>query len=535
MKDDHNHELLSNGDALFLYLEREGMPLNVATVAQFEGRIELEECIGFVASKLPLIPRYRQRVVMPPFNVGLPCWEYDPQFDIRNHITEVTLRHGTEAELKSVAGKILSANMDRSRPLWDFTLVHGIKGDRTALLVRVHHCLADGISGVGMLATLMDLTPERKLLPKTPKFHVPKPEDPSSLFVDGLITSFCSGIQRMLTAQSELLEMAQQIAHAASSHPDGSPDNQNALGSHVTLPSAQELAKLLPEFATVADRMPFNVVCRGPQSFEWVGISLSEIKQVKRCYGATVNDVFLTLITAAIRRYAEKHRTKTLRKLLRVIVPVSIRGRDKASELGNRITFLPVVIPFSRSPRHLIESVRERITFLKGSHVAEMVGFVGTLLGAIPTSVQAMLGPIASALPIPVGNIICTQVPGPREPLYLMGHRMLSCYPYVPIGGELGMNCAVLTYNDVAHFGFSGDVSAMPDLRVMPKYLTEAFEELKRASGVRKRPTLRRERVKPYAPITVPDVITVPVRPDPEPKAPKDVEEEKTLAAIAGD
>ena len=534
MKNEHNHELLSYGDALFLYLEREGMPLNVATVAQFEGQIGFEDCIEFVASKLPLIPRYRQRVVMPPFNIGLPCWEYDPHFDIRKHITQVTLRHGTEAELKSLAGTILSANMDRSRPLWDFTLVHGLKADRTALIVRVHHCLADGISGVGMLATVMDATSERKPLPKTPKFHVPKPEDASSLFVDGLLTSFFSGIQRMLTAQSELLEMAQQIAHAAGGDSDGSTDTQNALGSHITMPSTRELAKLLPEFATVADRMPFNVVCRGPQSFEWTGISLSEIKQIKRCYGATVNDVFLTLITAAVRRYAEKHRTKTLRKLLRIIVPVSIRGRDKASALGNRITFLPVAIPFSRSPRHLIESVRERTTFLKGSHVAEMVGFVGTILGAIPTSVQAMLGPIASALPIPVGNIICTQVPGPREPLYLMGHRMLSCYPYVPIGGELGMNCAVLTYNDVAHFGFSGDVQAVPDLRVMPKYLLEAFQELKKASGI------RRQRIaRPHAPVlassatAVADVVAIPL--GPQPARPTEVAEDKAMAAIAGD
>ena len=529
MKYDHNHELLSYGDALFLYLEREGMPLNVATVAQFEGQIGLEECIQFVTSKLPLVPRYRQRVVMPPMNVGLPCWEYDPHFDIRNHITEVTLRHGTEAELKLIAGKILSANMDRNRPLWDFTLVHGLKGDRTGLIVRVHHCLADGISGVGMLAALMDLTPERKPLPKAPKFRTPKPEDQSSLFVDGLVTSFFSAIQRLLTAQSELLEMAQQMTHAAG-HPESSNGNSNALGSHVTLPSAQELARLLPEFAAVADRMPFNVVCRGPQMFEWAGISLSEIKQVKRCYGATVNDVFLTLIAAAVRRYADQHRMRTAGKMLRVIVPVSIRGRDKVSELGNRITFLPVTIPFSRSPRHLIESVHERTTFLKGSHIAEMVGFVGTLLGAIPTAIQGMLGPIASALPIPVGNIICTQVPGPREPLYLLGHRMLSCYPYVPIGGELGMNCAVLTYNDVAHFGFSGDVHAVPDLKVFPKYLVEAFAELKKVSGIKRRSTRqRRPAAKPPAKAAV---VPIPARTQPERK---ETIEEKTLTAVAGD
>ncbi len=532
MKDDHNHELLSYGDALFLYLEREGMPLNVATVAEFEGTIGRDECIEFITSKLPLIPRYRQRVVMPPFNVGLPCWEYDPKFDIRNHISEIHLRRGTDANLKEVASKILSANMDRSRPLWDFTLIHGLKRDRTALIVRVHHCLADGISGVGMLATLMDQTPEVRPLPKAPKFRVPKPRDPGSLFMDGVVTSLFSGVQRVLTAESELLEMAQQIAHAASNQQSGSAGT-NALGSQVAMPSLEELTRLVPEFATAADRMPFNVVCRGPQTFQWASISLPDIKTVKRCHGATVNDVFLAVITAAVRKYAELHRRSTAGKLLRVIVPVSIRGRDKVSDLGNRITFIPVAIPFSSSPRRLIESVRERTTFLKGSHVAEMIGLLGTVLGAIPTAVQAMLGPIASALPIPAGNIICTQVPGPREPLYLMGHRMLNCYPYVPIGGEFGMNCAVLTYNDVAHFGFSGDLQAVPDLHVMPKFLLAAFEELKKVSGMKK---ARTRRVRKGSAKVAPEVVTMPVRKEPEKVAEQESQvDEKDLTAIAGD
>lgn len=522
MNSDRNHELLSYGDALFLYLERMGMPLNVAVVAQFEGEIALDDCIAFVESKLPLLPRYRQRVVMPPLNVGLPFWEYDPKFDIRDHITGTTLRRGTQAQLKKLAGDLFSKTMDRSRPLWDFTLVHGLKGRRTGLIVRVHHCLADGISGVGMLATLMDSSPDIKPLPKPEKLRVPKPQDPGSAFMDGVVTSCFTSIQRVLTAQSELLQMAQQLAHAMGNGNEETAE-KNALGSHMAIPSADELAHLLPELASPAPRLPFNVVCQGPQRFEWAEIPLHDVKAVKRSHGATVNDVFLTVISAAVRRYAELHNAKTSGRLLRVVVPVSIRGRDNVTELGNRITFLPVSLPFSRSPKRLIGLVRERTTFLKGSHVAELVGFVGTLLGAIPPAVQALLGPIASALPIPAGNIICTQVPGPREPLYLMGHRLLSCYPYVPIGGEFGMNCAVLTYNDVAHFGFSADVHAVPDIAVMPKLLLESFEELKKASGVK---GMRPSRARVANPVAPPRVEPVAVKVAPI--------EEKVLAA-AGD
>src|SRR5689334_11198375 len=136
---------LSWGDALFLYLEREGMPLNIASVSVFEGIISLEDCRRFIESKLPLLPRYLQRVVAPPFNIGLPTWEYDPEFDVCRHVKQVTLRHGTEAEFKAMAGKILSTTMDRQRPLWDLILVSGLKNGRTGLIMRIHHCLADGI------------------------------------------------------------------------------------------------------------------------------------------------------------------------------------------------------------------------------------------------------------------------------------------------------------------------------------------------------------------------------------------------------
>src|SRR6185312_4679514 len=121
--------------------------------------------------------------------------------------------------------------------------------------------------------------------------------------------------------------------------------------------------RLIPEFAAPAGRMPFNVVCRGPQKFEWSELSLTEIKAVKRHFGATVNDVFLAVVTSAVRRYAELHQVNTTGGLLRVIVPVSIRGRDKMVELGNRITFLPVTVPFAKSARRLITDVHERTAF----------------------------------------------------------------------------------------------------------------------------------------------------------------------------
>src|ERR1700686_4240641 len=152
MQSHQQSDRLSWGDTVFLHLEREGMPLNVASVCIFEGEIGFKDFVQFIESKLPLLPRYLKRVVPSPFGLGLPSWEYDPGFDLRRHIREVTLKQGTETELKPVAGKLFSTLMGRQHPLWDITLIHGLKGDRTGLVLRLHHCLADGISCVGIMS-----------------------------------------------------------------------------------------------------------------------------------------------------------------------------------------------------------------------------------------------------------------------------------------------------------------------------------------------------------------------------------------------
>jgi WS/DGAT/MGAT family acyltransferase len=487
MPDLQNKNCLSSGDALFLYFEREGQPVNVASVSVFEGTIPLELCTEYIESKLPLIPRYRQRVVFPPFNLDLPGWEYDPKFDIRNHVREITLKRGTESEFKAVAAQILSSALNRERPLWELTLIRGLKGNRTGAILRMHHCLADGISGVGVLNVLMDTSP---FFPPLPKDKPPCPPPPAGSGVssrDGLILSSLSAIQRILSASAEVLDVAKHVVAAvenpspASQAPDESGEQKEARTRVL-----EEVKRLLPEAITLADRLPFNVVCRGPQKFGWAEIPLAEIKAVKQACGVTVNDVVLAAVTGAIRRYAELHRVRLKGRQLRIVVPVNVRGEESASDLGNRITFLPISIPLDiADPRELIEAAHEAVEYGRKARLGEMVGLFGTLLGTIPPALQAVLGPLVSQLPINLCNLICTNVPGPKVPLYLCGHKLLSFYPYVPIGGEMGMNCAILTYNGTAYFGFTGDAHAIPDLAQLEKLLRLSFASLRKAAGVR--------------------------------------------------
>lgn len=478
----HNdrHDMLSFGDALFLYLERPGMPLHIASVSVFEGAVPLRACMQFVESKLRLIPRYRQRVVTPALNLGLPTWEYDPGFDIHKHVRQTTLKRGTDSEFKAAVATVLSANLDRSRPLWDLTLVQGLKGGCTGMVLRVHHCLADGLAGIGMMNALLDPSPVSRPLPRRVRMAPAPAAIAKSELVDSILTAWSSAVQQVLTAHSELLSLAEHFVGAGKR--SAAPQSKNKTEKVSLL---EQWTRHFPEVAAPAERLPFNVVCRGPQKFRWTEIPVAEIKAVKQAAGATFNDVALAAIALAVRGYSEAHGVRVKNRMVRIVVPVSVRGNEDAKELGNRITFIPVSIPLGiGDARRVLNMVRERMAGLKSTHVAELVGLAGTLIGAIPSPLQALLGPIASQLPLSVCNLIFTNVRGPEGPLYLLGHKMLSCYPYVPIGGEMGMNCAMLTYNGTAYFGFTGDANAIPDLSRFEGLLTWNFAELRKRVGI---------------------------------------------------
>lgn len=465
MPESQPNNSFSWADALFLYLERPGQPLSIASVSIFEGAMPLKTCRDFVESKLFLVPRYRQHVVFPAFNIGLPSWQFDPNFDIRNHIHQVTLRHGTERDLKALASKIVSTHLDRQRPLWDLTLVRGLEGNRTGLIVRIHHCLADGIAGLAIVNVLMDPSPlTPPLARKQPALPAPPARDPGAQLLDGLMKSYFSAVKGALTLQSEALNIVQEML----ANPSG-PVN--------------DLMKVMPELALPADRLPFNVVCHGPQKFGWTEVPMAEIQAIRQHCGGTVNDVILTIMTATIRRYAQLRGVRVKGRSARIMIPVNVRGSGNAKELGNRISFLPVTIPLDiRDPLQLFAFVRERMEMLKRSRAAELVGFAGGLFSTIPSAIWAALGPVASQLPLSLCNTIITNIPGPQVPLYFVGHKMLSWYPYVPIGGEMGVNCAILSYNGVAYFGFTCDVNAVPDPENLEKFLTTSFAELRKAS-----------------------------------------------------
>jgi diacylglycerol O-acyltransferase len=413
------------------------------------------------------------------------------------------------------------------------TLVHGLKGQRSGLVFRLHHCLADGIAGVGIMNVLMDASALAPRLPRRKlRLRVPPPRDVLTSLTNGCVDSYSDFAKRILDALADVSSMAERLA---------------ANGGNL---ATDEFARLLPELSASTERLRFNVFCRGPQKFAWTEIPLAEIKAIKGSCGTSVNDVILALVTATIRRYVELHGDSVKGRLFRIMVPVNLRGNDSTGELGNRISLVPVTIPLDiRNPRKLLAAVHERTEFLKRSHAAELVSLAGGLIGMFPTTAQALGGHVLSRLPFTPFNMVCTNVPGPQSPLYLLGHKMLHCYPYVPVGGEMALNCAILTYNGTAYFGFSGDVHAVPDLRRLETLLQSSFTELREAAGLRplqkeeKKKTAKRVRAKVKvkvaltsppakvpvrAPVQVPPVASVESAIQPRPP----VTEEKVLTQL---
>ena len=299
-----------------------------------------------------------------------------------------------------------------------------------------------------------------------PAHSAPREDAPS--LVTSLTDSYSTFMERVLSGWADVLNIGERALATAGT------------------PPGDEFSTLVPEITAPTERLRFNVLYRGPQKFACTEIPLAEVKAIRHACGTSINDVLLALVTATIRRYCEFHGDSVKGRQFRVMIPVNLRGGNSSGELGNCISLIAVTVPLDiKPPRKLLAEVHKRTEFLKHAHAAELVGLVGGLLGVLPFSIQAFVGPMISQVPITPFNMVCTNVPGPQFPLYVLGHKMVHWYPYVPVGGEMALNCAILSYNGMIYFGFSGDANITPDIERLEKLLQSNFDELRAAAGVK--------------------------------------------------
>ncbi len=459
---------LSAQDASFLYFESKEAPMHIGSIGVLDGEMSYTRFVDSIAAKLHLIPRYLQKAVPAPLNIGHPTWEWDPDFDITRHIMRVRIDPpGTDAQLMDLAAQLFATVLDRDRPLWEMYLVEGLEGSRTALVSKVHHCLVDGVSGIELLMVVMDVSPAppppappAQPLEKTP------PPPPLIRFLDAVFDNMSDSLERWADGQKSVVD-----AVAGEGQGRAIVRALETAGRYFTVPMA---------------RAPFNRPLAGGRKLACSEISFAEIRAIRQACGGTVNDVVLAVLGGALGRYLEMHGQTTQGRTMRILTPVNVRREDERRALGNRVSMLLVEVPVDvHDPIERLRLIHERTDLLKRRSVADGIEALSGLLNTAPPALQALLG-TAPLPPNTVANMVCTNVPGPMIPLYCMGHRLLAHYPLVPIAWEMGIGCGVTSYDHKLYFGLLGDAEAGSDVGRLKDFLDQAFIELRSAAGVGK-------------------------------------------------
>lgn len=436
--------------------------MHIGSTSIFEGKLTHKDLVKHIEDRLHLVPRYLQKVVPDPFNLGHPTWEFCDDFRIANHIFKVEQEKAfSEKDLVALAGKLMTDVMDRSKPLWELYVVENLEGDRSAMIAKVHHCMVDGISGVDLIKIIFDISPESEPPPKS-EFSIPKTKtkEPAEQLVESLMGGMQETFKRMMEMQGGLLYMASNLLK---------PE---------TAQSLPQLAEVLPAVTAPPPTLPFNGKCSGERRLAWSEFSFADARSIRNILGGTVNDVVLTVLSEAVARYTIHHGQEIRGKQMRFMMPVSLRQKEQRGSLGNLISILPVEIPLDiKSLPERFKYVNQKTALMKETKLAEGLMLFGAIYGMLPAALQSFLGQIAD-LPFPPFNMVATNVPGPQIPLYLAGRKMLTQYPYVPIGYGLGLGCAILSYNQMLYFGLSSDAQAMPDVEKFKEILDEVFDEL---------------------------------------------------------
>jgi diacylglycerol O-acyltransferase / wax synthase len=462
MKQELNRRL-SSLDSAFLYLEKKECPMHIGSTSIFEGKLNYGDLVKHIEARLFLLPRYLQKIVPDPFNLAHPTWENAADFDIKNHIFKVKQKKAlTEKDLVKLAGELMTEVMDRNKPLWEIHVVERVEGSRSAMIAKVHHCMVDGISGVDLIKIIFDITPDSAPPPKpeTPPEDAP-PKDTAQVFFDSLFGAMQETSARLMEMQGGLMYMASNLMN---------PQNLEAL---------PHLSEVLPAVSTPPPQLPFNGVCSGVRELAWSEFSFSEARVVRNVLGGTVNDVVLTVLSESVARYVKYHGQKIRDKIVRFMVPVSLRQKEQRGALGNIISILPVEIPLDMADLPTrFKFVHERTNVMKTARLAEGLLTLGSLYMLLPAPMQSLIGALAE-LPFSPFNMVATNVPGPQVPIYLAGRKMLVQYPYVPVGYGLGLGCAILSYNQTLYFGLSSDAQAMGDVEKFKEILDRVFEDLR--------------------------------------------------------
>ncbi len=442
-------------------------------------QLTMETLRAVVEQRLHLLPLTRRRLVEVPLGLGEPYWIEDPDFDLDNHLMEVTLPPpGDDRRLAEFAARLASEPLDRSRPLWNIHLVHGLEGGRVAVVLLFHHASVDGASGMDVTGILLDQSPD------PPPAEVDDGWTPDRVpHGPELLARASLGMARrpltLLDVERRMLmrgrRLAPVVGRALARWWDAAPAVSEAM-----MRRAMEQGWVMEAPATLAPRTPFNRRITANRSVVWETFSLSELKAIKTAHGVTLNDVVMAACAGSVRSWLQERDALPPVPTI-VSVPVSVRTEEEQGTFGNRVSILIAEFPTHiADPVLRLRAAHEAMKTAKDNHNAigaELLTDMGHYM--MPSLIARGNRAIARTdAPMLIWNTAVTNVPGPREPLYLAGRRLESIKPVGFLVDDLGMMMAFISYRDEITLGVIACPDVVPDAEGLAQRVREGVEEL---------------------------------------------------------
>jgi WS/DGAT/MGAT family acyltransferase len=463
----YKYDRLSAQDASFLLFESPTVHTHIAATQIFDlgplktpdGGVDITAIKKATEAVLHLIPRYREKLAWIPF-FNHPVWVDDSDFNLDYHIRHSSLpRPGGMEQLKRLSARIMSIQLDRARPLWETWVVEGLEGDRFAMITKIHHCMLDGESGSDLAQILLSPDPDRRLPESVPPY-IPRPAPTSTeLLADEVVHR--AGLP---------FQVIRSFRHL-------SRETEN-LRDELAL-RARAVGDLVGWAVSSPSETPINGTLGPHRNFDWLAMPLGDVKAVRKALGCTVNDVVLTTVTGAVRKFLIRRRVRPADIDFRVSAPVSVRREEEKGKMGNRVSSWIIRLPLGEEdPLEQLKAIHVVTQDLKSSKQALGVEMMMAVAEWTP-GVLLSLGARAASGPI---NMIVTNVPGPQFPLYMLGAKLLASFPQVPLLQGTGVGVALFSYDGNISWGFNGDYGMMPDLEDFRRAVTDSFRELAEAA-----------------------------------------------------
>jgi diacylglycerol O-acyltransferase / wax synthase len=457
------HAMLS-ADAAWFRMDRPTNHMVINAMLTFDEPLSLDQLRPLIRDRVVVpFPRFRQRVVASG-PLGAVHWEDDPHFDLDLHLHRLALpAPGDLAALQELVGDLMGAALDAGKPLWDMYLVDGY-GPGCALVVRMHHCIADGIALAQVMLTLADTASGDRPVIAPPAPPVRRP--PLATLTAPVRAAAGLGRGAASTLLHESMETVLHPHHLLDVGREAR-DDAAALIELLTVPAEHET--LLKGDHGVAQRVAWTPP-----------MSLPEVKDIAHATRTTVNDVLLAALSGGLARYLAVR--GEFGEDLHIMVPFNIRPADEPlpADLGNRFGLILLALPIrSRSPRVRLADVHRRMLAIKRSRQPAMSYAILDAMGRTPAAVEARMIDLFSAK----STAVVTNVPGPREPVQLAGVPVREVLVWAPCAGSVGMSVSIFSYRDMVTIGFMTHASLVPEPDALVDEVVAELDELGDLAG----------------------------------------------------